>query len=516
MSLGIDLLEKGYFPREVPPTFATDNFAALAAKKGLCKLVAKHKGGDPTRPIRHNLARPGELRRPLSIPNPLDYMRLSSCIENGWPEIQTLISKTTIASSSPILAAGPRAFVPRYSDAADRRALSRTGARYLLKADIQNFYPSIYTHSIPWALHTKSLAKSKQNDKSLLGNKIDIALRTGQDRQTLGIPIGPDASWLIAECLMTVVESDLSSRIQHLQGHRYIDDFELSFGSISEAESGLGHLQEALAVYELSLNPRKTRIVELPDPIEDPGIAELRRWAFRTSGVGQKNDIRAYFDRVAELITQNRGGHTASYAIARLRSADLATESWPLLEAQLLQLMVSEPSCALQVAITISTMSTQGHTPTAEAITTATERLAIRHGPLGLGSEIALALWISLSNNAKISQVSAEAISKMDDCLVALLALHANAIGLIPSGLDTGNWEKAMTAQELRGERWLLAYEASVQGWLPSVAGIDHVLDDPFFCELRDSGIRFYDTSAMSLTPTSPQAIVSGGGGGGY
>jgi len=29
--------------------------------------------------------------------------------------------------------------------------------KYLIKTDIKNFYPSIYTHSIPWALHDKAV-----------------------------------------------------------------------------------------------------------------------------------------------------------------------------------------------------------------------------------------------------------------------------------------------------------------------------------------------------------------------
>ena len=32
------------------------------------------------------------------------------------------------------------------------------GARYILKTDISQFYPSVYTHSIPWALHGKAIA----------------------------------------------------------------------------------------------------------------------------------------------------------------------------------------------------------------------------------------------------------------------------------------------------------------------------------------------------------------------
>ena len=44
----------------------------------------------------------------------------------------------------------------------------------LIKTDIKNFYPSIYTHSIPWALHGKEeIRNGKRNDYYLVGNCLD-------------------------------------------------------------------------------------------------------------------------------------------------------------------------------------------------------------------------------------------------------------------------------------------------------------------------------------------------------
>jgi hypothetical protein len=59
---------------------------------------------------------------------------------------------------------------------------------YLIQTDITDCYGSIYTHSIAWALHTKAVAKSKRNDSSLLGNKIDKYIQNMQCGQTNGIP----------------------------------------------------------------------------------------------------------------------------------------------------------------------------------------------------------------------------------------------------------------------------------------------------------------------------------------
>jgi len=514
LSLGIDLLSRGYFPREVPPTFGTEQFASFVADVGLDKLSAAHKKEDPTRLARHNLARPGGLRRTLSIPNPIHYVLLSKVVQGGWRQFRSHVSKSKIGASRPVPASSRRAFAPAESNTADIRALSRIGARYLLKADIQNFYPSIYAHSVPWSLHGKATAKANPRNNSYLGNRLDTAIRGMQDRQTIGIPIGPDASWLIAECIMSSVEQEFAQQVPNVMGYRYIDDYELAFGSLSEAESALGILQEVLAAYELNLNPRKTEIIELPDSIEDIGIVELRRWRFRNSGIAFKNDLRAYFDKVAELVNRDRGGNAASYAIARIRTMEIDEGAWPLLEALMLQLLVSEPSCALQVGVALSSLSEAGHTPTVDAISEASARIAVRHAPLGHGSEIAWALWMSIAHRARITNSAAEAVSKMDDSLVALLALHAQSEGLIESELDTSLWEQSMSGEELRGEKWLLAYEASVRGWLPSLDGVDHVGSDRFFDKLRRNDVRFYDSSAMTISADSPQAMSIGGGGG--
>ena len=74
----------------------------------------------------------------------------------------------------------------------------------------------------------------------------------------MGIPIGCDTSLVLAECILARVEEGLRQRLGQVRGFRYSDDFELLFRSASEAEAGLGALQEVLSQYELSVNPRKT------------------------------------------------------------------------------------------------------------------------------------------------------------------------------------------------------------------------------------------------------------------
>lgn len=65
--------------------------------------------------------------------------------------------------------------------------------RCLVKTDVKNFYPSIYTHSIPWALHGKKYIRNakRRYDYSFIGNKLDKLFQSANDQCTNGIPIGP-------------------------------------------------------------------------------------------------------------------------------------------------------------------------------------------------------------------------------------------------------------------------------------------------------------------------------------
>ena len=72
-----------------------------------------------------------------------------------------------------------------------------------------------------------------------------------------------------------------------------------------------------------------------------------------------------------------------------------------------------------------------------------------------------------------------------------------------------------MTEDELVGNHWLLSYEARLKGWLPSRNTANHVLLNPFFADLFNGGVSFYDTNALTLSFQPHQLIPTIAGGGG-
>jgi hypothetical protein len=72
-------LERRYFPRELPPHFTTAAFGAfIAIQAQRATLQAPAKSW--SRCVAHNLARPGSLRRPLKIPNPMHHLECAEAL----------------------------------------------------------------------------------------------------------------------------------------------------------------------------------------------------------------------------------------------------------------------------------------------------------------------------------------------------------------------------------------------------------------------------------------------------
>jgi hypothetical protein len=175
---------------------------------------------------------------------------------------------------------------------AEHKPTTRAGKRYALIADVARFYPSIYSHSIPWALHGKALAKANK-PSDLVGNALDKLVRDSQDGQTIRIPIGTDTSLLVAEIVMCAVDEMLSTRL-HATGLRHIDDIELSFSRAADADAALGPLQEVLGQFELALNPLNTHIDKLPLNSEEAWLARVRSQTIRAKAGPQKRELINY------------------------------------------------------------------------------------------------------------------------------------------------------------------------------------------------------------------------------
>lgn len=509
------LIARGYFARELPPPFTTERFAQLVGSNPGALPTAFNLNANPsfiTQTAIHNLARPGGcLRRRLGIPNPINYYQLVALVANNWQTIEAHCRQSPFSLTTPKIDASGKRAVDGKSSLDERpiyRARVRATSRVILRTDLSQFYPSLYTHSVPWALHGKAVAKAQGNVPTLLGNLLDRCMRNAQDQQTTGIPIGPDASLIIAEIVLTAADLRFAQEMQKpTNGFRYIDDYELGFPNSAEAERALSVLQGVLTDFELQLNPGKTQIIDLPSPVDNPWTSELRVFSFRRGTRSQRYDLIRYFDRSFELAAENPADPVLRYAVGRMSSARVALQDWSLYQHLLLQAVCSEPGVLRFVLDQLKSYLDASYDLDATAISATLHSIVIDHAPRGQGSEVAWALWGFLLFGLPIDDQALEATAGLDDPVVALLALDAVQKGLASRGVALPAWQTAMTQDELVGRLWLLSYEANVRGWLPSVSAGDHVSANRAFRFLKDNGIYFYDDQA-SLTYIPPRSLL--------
>lgn len=157
--------------------------------------------------------------------------------------------------------------------------------KYIVKTDIKNFYPSIYTHSISWALHGKDNARKDRNKFTLLGSKLDKLFQSANDSCTNGLPIGPAVSDLVAEIILAATDREASKELKGKNisfiGVRFKDDYRFLCNSKTDAELIIKVLQDQMRHFNLNLNEGKSDIRELPEGLFRQWTAEYHKYTLR-------------------------------------------------------------------------------------------------------------------------------------------------------------------------------------------------------------------------------------------
>lgn len=158
---------------------------------------------------------------------------------------------------------------------------------YFMKFDIQNFFPSIYTHSLAWAIMgDKAIAKRYINTQynNTFGNASDKVLQKINFNETNGIVVGPEFSRVLSEVLLTRIDIELLNVLDErgirfgrdYKIYRFIDDFLVFFNRTSDSEILKIELEKLLHEYNLQLNTSKTELQRKPIQISDGAIIKLK------------------------------------------------------------------------------------------------------------------------------------------------------------------------------------------------------------------------------------------------
>ena len=154
---------------------------------------------------------------------------------------------------------------------------------YMGTTDIENCYPSIYTHSIAWSLHTKTIAKENIGKYSLLGNKLDEYICSMHNGQTNGIPQGSVLMDFIAEMVLGYADELLTKALENegiteYRILRYRDDYRIFANEITVVENVIKHLAIVLSSLNLNISAEKTQISDniISDSIKSDKLYRIK------------------------------------------------------------------------------------------------------------------------------------------------------------------------------------------------------------------------------------------------
>ncbi len=352
------LLGYGLFAEKIPPFLTAENFLAF------CKIPSIEFSFDdsPKKYIHYESMRNINVPRVLSIPNPIAYYNQCKNLSDNWDKLLEHFKKQTLNQEYKISRIHIRKIDDSFKvfntcyedlddiDLNDYPALVQNhlfemnhknfftddypepnlliGKKYVVKADISNCFPSIYTHSLSWALVTKEVSKKNSGQKHLdkWFNQIDFYTRNLKDGETHGILIGSHASNLISEIILTAVD-----KVMYDKGYRYIrniDDYSCYIETKEKAEDFLVDLSIELKEYGLMLNHKKTEILKLPLASTENWVRKLNSFIFSNDDRLKLSEVRAYLDIALDLMFDNKENSAIlNYAIKVLAKKKMTTNT---------------------------------------------------------------------------------------------------------------------------------------------------------------------------------------------
>ena len=510
------LLDYGLFADKVPPCFTSEGLAAIASVSlaGILEEQDEKKLKNSIDPRAHDYIRYEALRdinipRHLGIPHPEAYAVQSLAISRHWKEIATHCNQPNPAISRiHVRHTGSGSIFEMNYKGRERYQLEEdeirwmAGAQYVVHADVASCFPSIYTHSIPWALHGKAASKKSDSITALAGNLLDKCTQNTRDKQTNGLLIGPHSSNIIADIILTKIDAELQAK-GYRKIARHIDDYAFYADDFAQAELFVKDLGICLRGFEMSLNDKKTRILPLPRPSTENWIQRLNRFVFPKDGEVRFSIVRSFLDLALEC-AQTAGKSTPlNYAIKALANPrsprNLNERARRLYVLEAMNLALAYPYLAPQLDEHV--FDRYGHDDLATHVAEFSSALA----KMGLRKlypdAIAHALYYVLKHGVELSLDDTELkeIVALDDCIANVLLFEyatRQKRSKVVSAIKKRATEIKSSDKRERDKQWLLIYQLWSAKELKDNA-------QAFLSELKTKEFKFLDMPTAKGAPTS-------------
>ena len=395
----------------------------------------------------------------------------------------------------------------------------------ILKADIANFFHTIYTHSIPWGVlgkqHVKDIRegkdkKAKSDLEKHWASLLDVAIQRGNSRETFGIPVGPDTSRIVAELLLAGVHK-YEPFAQMIDGHgayRIVDDFFIGFEDETAARRCLDELRRALWEFNLHLNEDKTQIIRSTF-IVDSG------WKFDMDNfqLSNKSDSeqRSGVERLLQIALGNCETSSSWLPIVffchRLLALKIFPSNLPFIRDCMLRIGRDFTTCLKLVAeFMIHYRADLRDTESRAIIEEWARHILSVHARRGHDYEVALILVICGILGFSVSQSFVSLDKPIGSPVVLAMLGLLSADGLLAESWD--EWSKPFPGSGTfsHGRYWLPYYEAVLRRWTKQTSIARGIREDPLFVQLLKAKVTFLDDAdflSKTELPPPPRRIRS-------
>ncbi len=192
-------------------------------------------------------------------------------LKDSGVEVEKSPFETDIAYSSSYFTYKDYDFLYKFYDSYKFHRIEKKFKK-LLRIDIANCFPSIYSHSIAWAVKGKEFAKRNTRTSSF-ENKFDKLMQWSNYNETNGIIVGPETSRIFAEIILQKIELRVISKVESSLGLkidkdfaicRYVDDYFVFSNDFKVSDEIKKEFVEELKYYKLAINDSKTEKIEIP------------------------------------------------------------------------------------------------------------------------------------------------------------------------------------------------------------------------------------------------------------
>lgn len=142
--------------------------------------------------------------------------------------------------------------------------------RFLKRLDISSCFPSLYTHSISWAIRGKAFTKRNMSATGF-DSILDELMRRANWGETNGILVGPEVCRIFAEIVLQAIDLEFERALRDsallprkLAVRRYIDDYFIFAASEQDFPQAEALLVKVLEEYRLALNASKSEKYSSP------------------------------------------------------------------------------------------------------------------------------------------------------------------------------------------------------------------------------------------------------------